>query len=133
MTSTMGLRTCVHVVTGLTLLSVACSSSKINLHGTVQTTSGSTCSEVQGSPEDLDGRQLTARDEAGAVVGTTDLEYSDRSDGDQGGCIVEATYRVDVPGADFYELEISGVPGSTDPISFDELEANGYRYDFSVN
>src|SRR5688572_28415934 len=130
----LALRTCVHVLLSAALLLPACASEEINLHGSVEAGVGASCSEASDSPEDIVGRQITIRDGSGIVIGTTDLAFDELEPGLQNlGCVIRASYRVDVPEADFYELELEGIPGATDPISFEELESDGFRYDFTVS
>lgn len=93
-------------------------------------------------PEELSGVALTISNGTGAIVGRTStgtLQWSTLDDG----CRFYASYQVTVPVAPVYRVDFDPLPPkesgffgaeelATQQVSFEELEGDGFRWDFEA-
>lgn len=110
----------------------ACSSGSVTLHGFVRAAAiGDDC--TAGADNKVSGKTLTVKDGSGNVVGTTvteDPEYDETRFNDV--CKITANYSVDVDKADFYEISLEGINQPSQPLSYDDLEQDDFRYDIAI-
>lgn len=121
------------VVLALTLL--GCSKGSVTIHGDLsEQTSTYVCNDVQN---DLGGRQITVEDASGKVIGTTKATATGTSTGPKllgkYFCSFSATYSLDVPKMDFYQMVVEGVDTQPQPISFSDLQHQHFRYDIQIS
>jgi hypothetical protein len=104
----------------------ACGSGNGDLRGQVRATIPFLCSAAK---DIVGNRQLTVRDESGAVVATArtsgveELTIDNPTAGPvPSWCQLSADYSMELPEAEFYIVELEGVPTATQPISREDLE-----------
>jgi hypothetical protein len=83
--------------------------------------------------DDVSGTQITFRNGNGDVVGTTEAGQATEKSAENeffSGCGRTANYSVEVSREDFYVVEALDV--ELDPISFQNLKAQGFEYDIEL-
>ena len=114
------------------------SAEELTLRGSIVRLSGAPCDSIAPTGEDIEvaGRQVTVRDGDGDVVGTTDSvsgAHEWRGPTADHGCRLTADYEVSVRRADFYTVELEPFDEPTDPVSYRDLEAEGFRFNLKAS
>lgn len=115
-------------------------SAEVDIHGTITRLSGGRCGPSLAADDIyLGNKQLTFRDGANVVIGTTTTDAGTLTERVAGqpasGCTISATYDVQLPRTDFYQVTLEGdVPlVQAAPISYADLQAQGFAYDLQVD